>query len=69
MKNQQTDDRKKLIGDEARIVLLGILAAAMWVKIPTFRYCMFFLFFIPLQPNSISSLFPQHYNLIFFIST
>lgn len=44
----------KLIGDEARIVLLGILAATMWAKIPTFRYCMFFLFFIPLQPNSIS---------------
>ena len=54
MKNQQTDDRKKLIGDETRIVLLGILAAAMWAKLPTFRYCMFFLFFIPLQPNSIS---------------
>ena len=32
MKNQQTDDRKKLIGDETRIVLLGILAAAMWAK-------------------------------------
>ena len=54
LKNQQTDDRKKLIGDETRIVLLGILAAAMWAKLPTFRYCMFFLFFIPLQPNSIS---------------
>ena len=48
MKNQQTDDRKKLIGDEARIVLLGILAAAMWAKLPTFRYCMSFLFFISL---------------------
>lgn len=54
MKNQQTDDRKKLIGDETRIVLLGILAATMWAKLPTFRYCMFFLFFISLQPNSIS---------------
>ena len=32
MKNQRSDDRKKLIGDEARIVLLGILAAAMWAK-------------------------------------
>lgn len=51
MKNQQTDDRKKLIGDETRIVLLGILAATMWAKLPTFRYCMFFLFFISLQPE------------------
>ena len=54
MKNQQTDDRKKFIDDETRIVLLGILAATMWAKLPTFRYCMFFLFFISLQPNSIS---------------
>ena len=39
------------LGDETRIVLLGILAAAMWAKLPTFRYCMFFLFFISLQPE------------------